>query len=71
MKKFFKKFQRTIIRYRSYKNCSNDAYRKTLINELSSENSVNNDNCFQRFCNVSLETLNKHASCKKKQARGN
>ena len=71
MRKSFKEFQLIIINYKSYKNFSNDAFRKTLINRLSNENLVNNDNGFQSFCDISIETLNKHNSCKKKHARGN
>ena len=32
---------------------------------------INNDDGFQRFCHISLDTLNKHASHKKKRAQGN
>ena len=42
-----------------------------LINSLSKENFVNNDDGFQRFCHISLDALNKHAPRKKKHARGN
>ena len=44
---------------------------ETLINDLSKENFINNDDGFQRFCDISLNALNKHAPCKKKHARGN
>ena len=71
MRKRFKKFQPNIISYRSCKNFSNYAFRETLINTLSNENLVNNGNGFQRFCDISLETLNKHATWKKMHARGN
>ena len=37
---------------------------------MSQENFINNDNGFQRFCDISLATLNKHAECKK-HVRGN
>ena len=47
-----------------------DAYRETLINKLANENLVNNDNDFQGFCNISLETFNMHATCKKKHVFG-
>ena len=71
MRKSFKKYQPSIISYRSYKNFSNAAFRETLIEQLSNDNLVNNDNGFERFRDISLETLNKHAPCKKKHARGN
>ena len=71
MRKCFKKYQPKIINYRSYKNFSNEKYRETLINNLSKENFINNDDGFQRFCHISLDALNKHAPRKKKHARGN
>ena len=33
------------------------------------ENFINNDDGFQRFCHISLDALNKHASRKEKHAR--
>ena len=71
MRKSFKKYQPSIISYRSYKNFSNATFRKTLIKKLSTENLVNNDNGFEIICDISLETLNKHTLCKKEHARGN
>ena len=38
---------------------------------MSKENVINKDNGFKRFCHRSLDALNKHASRKKKHARGN
>ena len=71
MRKSFKKYQPNIITYRSYKEFSNEKDRDTLINSLSKENFINNDDGFQRFCHISLDALNKHAPRKKKHARGN
>ena len=71
MKKCFKKYQPKIINYRSNKTFSNEKYTETLINNLSKENFINNDDGFQRFCHISLDALNKHAPRKKKHARGN
>ena len=71
MKKGFKKYQLRTTNYRSYKNFSNEKYRETLINNLSKENFINNDDGFQRFCHISLDALNKHSPRKKKYARGN
>ena len=71
MRKSFKKFQPKIINYRSYKTFSNEAYRETLINNLSKENFIINDKGFKRFCEISLDSLEKHAPSKKKYARGN
>ena len=71
MRKSFKKFQPKIINYRSYKHFQNEAFRETLLKNLSQENFVNNDNGFQRFCSISLNSLEKHAPSKKKYTRGN
>ena len=71
MRKSFKKFQPKIINYRSYKTFSNEAYRETLINNLSKENFIINDIGFKRFCEISLDSLEKYAPRKKKYARGN
>ena len=71
MRKSFKKFQPKIINYRSYKHFRNEAFRETLLKNLSQENFVNNDNGFQRFCSISLNSLEKHAPSKKKYTRGN
>ena len=64
-RKTFKKYQPKTINYSSNKNFSNEKYRETLINNLSKENFINNDDGFQRFC---LDALNKHAPRKKKHA---
>ena len=65
MRNCFKKFRLRIISYRSYNHFSNEAYRESLISKLSQETFINNDDGFQRFCDISLATLNKHAECKK------
>ena len=69
MSKIFKKYRPKTTNYRSYKSFSNEKYKEKLINNLSKENFINNDNGFQRFCHISLDTLHKHASRKKKHAR--
>ena len=61
MRKSFKKYQPKTISYRSYKNFSNEKYGKTLINDLSKENFINNDDGFERFYHINLDALNKHA----------
>ena len=60
MKKSFKKFQPRIINYRSYKHFSNDTFRKDLIDKLSNEELVINDDGMKRFCELSINILNKH-----------
>ena len=71
MKKSFKKFQPRIINYRSYKHFSSDTFRKDVIDKLSNEKFVINDDGLKRFCELSVNVLNKHAPRKKKYARGN
>ena len=71
MRKRFKKFQARVIHYRSYKYFSNEYFRKRLLEKLSKEVLVNNNNGFQRFCDINITTLNIHAPSKKKYARGN
>ena len=71
MKKSFKKFQPRIINYRSYKHFSNDTFRKDLIDKLSNEKFVITDDGLKRFCEISVNVLNKHAPRKNKYARAN
>ena len=56
MGKGFKKSKQKITNYRSYKHFSKEACRETLMNKLSQENFVNNDDSFQRLCDISLAT---------------
>ena len=55
MRKNFKKTKPRIINYWSYKNFSNDYYRKCLFNELKREAFVNNDRGFEKFCDISIK----------------
>ena len=71
IKKSFNKFQPRIINYRSYKHFSNDTFRKYLIDKLSNEELVINVDGLKRFCELSINILNKHAPRKNKYARGN
>ena len=71
MRKSFKKLQPRIINYRSYKNLSNEKFRSCPLNELRKEDFVNNDKGLEKFCNISMNILKKHAPRKKKFARGN
>ena len=71
MRKIFKKLKPRTINYRSYKHFSNEAYRESLLHELSKEVFVNNDDGLQRFCDININILNRHAPRKGKLARGN
>ena len=65
-KKFHKKIKLRIINYRLHNNSSNEYYRKCLFHEF-----INNDRGFEKFCDMSIKLLNKHAPIKKKYKRGN
>ena len=56
-RKCFKKLQPRIINYRSY---------KILLSELRKEDFVNNDIDFEKFCNISMNVLNKMLQGRKK-----
>ena len=71
MRKIFKKLKLRTINYRSYKHFSNEAYRESLLHELSKEVCINNDDDLQRFCDININILNRHAPRKRKNARGN
>ena len=71
MRKKFKKIKHRIINYRSDNNFSNEYYRKCLFNELKRETSVNNGWGFEKFCDMSIKLLNRHAPIKEKYKRGN
>ena len=64
MKKAFKKFQPRITNYGSYKHFSKGTFIKNLLDRLSNEVFVNNDNGLQRLCELGINILNKHAPLK-------
>ena len=71
MRKIFKELKPRTICYRSYKHFSNEAYRESLLHEVSKEVFVNNNDGLQRFCDININILNRHTPCKGKHARGN
>ena len=71
MRKSFKKLKPRIINYRSYKLFSNEIVRESLLEKLSEQTLVNNNYGFEKFCNITLKTLDKYAPRKAKHARGN
>ena len=71
MRKSFKKLKARVINYRSYKHFSNEVFRENLLGKLSQQTFVNNDYGFEKFCNITLKTLDKYAPRKAKHARGN
>ena len=56
MRKKFRKQRPTIINYKSFKHFFNEECRKSLINSLSNQIYLNNDNGFSRFCEISIDT---------------
>ena len=71
MRKSFKKLKPSVMNYSSYKNFSNEIFRESLLEKLSQQTFVNNDYGFEKFCNITLKTLDKYAPRKAKHARGN
>ena len=69
MRKIFKKLKPRAINYRSY--FSSEAYKESQLHELLKEVIVNNDDGLQRFCDININILNRHAPRKRKLARGN
>ena len=65
MKKVFQKLRPRIVSF------SNEAFRNLLLNKLSKEVFLTNDDSLQRFCCINIDVLNKHALRKKNHARGN
>ena len=70
MRKIFKKLKPRTINYRPYKHFSNETYGESLLHELSKGVFFNNDDGLQRFCNVNITILNRHAPRNRKLARG-
>ena len=71
MKKRFRKFHPRLINYRSHKDLLNEAFRECLLEKLSKEVFVNNDEELPRFGDINLQVVNQHAPQKIKYVRGN
>ena len=71
MRKSFRKLKPRVINFRSYKHFSNEIFRKRLLEKLSQQTFFNNDYGFEKFCNITLKTLDKYAQRKVKHVRGN
>ena len=69
IRKMFKKLRRRIISYRSFKHFSNEKFRISLIGNLSNEVYVKKDDGCNRFCKISIDTLNSFALIKNKFVR--
>ena len=71
MRKSFKKLKPRVMNYRSYKHFPNDFFWDSLLEKLSQQTFVNNDYGFEKFCNITLETLDNYVQRKAKHARCN
>ena len=69
IRKKYQKFQSRIITYRSYRHFLNEKFRENLLHNLSKVNLVNDVDGSQKFCNIGLETVNKHEPCKQTYVR--
>ena len=71
MRESFKNLKHRVVNYRSYKHISNEDFREGLLEKSSQQTFVNNDFGFEKFCNITLKTLDKYAPRKVKHARDN
>ena len=62
MSKNIRKLQPRVINYE---------FRNDLKRRVASHVFVNSDHSLQRFCDINIEILNKHAPLKKRYLRGN
>ena len=69
MRKRFKKQRPRIISYRSFKHFFKEKFRISLIDNFSNEIYVKNDDGSNRFCKISIDTLNSFAPIKNKFVR--
>ena len=71
MEKNFKRLKPRVVNYRSYKLFWNEVFRESFLERFSQQAFVNNDYGFEKFCNITLKTLDKYVPLKAKHARGN
>ena len=65
MRKTFKKMRPRVINYRSYRDFSNETFRVSLINNLSNEVFVNNDDGLEKFCKITMDITPLHKKGRK------
>ena len=65
----FRKLDPKVVSYRNYKKFSNDIFLKSLNNELSKYSFSQDENGFDRFCQICTDAPNKYAP-RKKTIRG-
>jgi hypothetical protein len=68
-KSSFQRLKPKVIIYREYKNFTNESFLSELIKKLSTESF--NDDDPSKFLHICLDSLNRHAPCKRKFVRGN
>ena len=71
MKTSYEKLKPRIINYKGYKNFCNETFQQILLEKLAAENINANCSGFEKFLQISINTLGIFASCKKEHARGN
>ena len=71
LRKTFEKMRPRIINYRSYRDFSDETFIGSLINNLSNEVFLNNDDGLEKFCKTTMDTLNSFAPIKNKYPCGN
>ena len=67
----FHKLKPRVLFYRDYKKFSNETFINSLKVKLDTRSISPDENGFLNFCKVCTETLNKHASSKRRRIRGN
>ena len=70
LKTFYKKLVPKVIKYRDFKNFSNQVFRDELYRELYCNDTLRNIS-FENFHKISVDILEKHAPIKKKHLRNN
>ena len=71
IRKTFKKQRPRIINYRYFKRFSSEEFRKSVIDSLSHQMYVNNDDGFNRLCKISIDTINSFDPIKNTFVRAN
>ena len=68
IRKTFEKVNPTVIKNRSCRDCSDETFRVSLINNSSNEVFLHNDDDLEKFCKTIMDTLNSVPPIKKKCA---
>ena len=71
MRKSFKKLKPRVINYMPSNHFSSELFGEILLKKLSQQTFLINNSGFEKFCYITLKTLDKCAPRKAKHARGN